>query len=115
MGSITCTGSIISFGKLSERLNSNALALPGRDQINMALGATSAAGLIGFCATSDPTLAAVSLAAGVLSSGALGLHMTASIGGADMPVVITLLNSYSGWVSAAVLHFHSTLHYSTFL
>ena len=43
----------------------------------------------------------LSLGAGVVSSGALGLHMTASIGGADMPVVITLLNSYSGWALCA--------------
>jgi H+-translocating NAD(P) transhydrogenase len=49
--------------------------------------------------TSDPTLATLALTTGVLSSGALGLHMTSSIGGADMPVVVTLLNSYSGWVS----------------
>lgn len=59
------------------------------------------AGLAGFCVTGDPTLAALSLGAGVVSSGALGLHMTASIGGADMPVVITLLNSYSGWALCA--------------
>ena len=52
-----------------------------------------------FCVTSDPTLASLALTTGVLSSGALGLHMTSSIGGADMPVVVTLLNSYSGWVS----------------
>lgn len=67
----------------------------------MGLGATSVAGLAGFCLTGDPTLAALSLTAGVVSSGALGLHMTASIGGADMPVVITLLNSYSGWALCA--------------
>lgn len=54
-----------------------------------------------FCATGDPTIAAISLASGIVSSGALGLHMTNSIGGADMPVVITLLNSYSGWALCA--------------
>jgi len=101
MGSITATGSVIAYGKLAGSLDSGALQLPGRDQINMGLGATSVAGMLGFLALSDPTLAAASLAAGVLSSGALGLHMTASIGGADMPVVITLLNSYSGWALCA--------------
>lgn len=82
-------------------LDSAALKLPGRDVINVGLGLTSVAGLAGFCVTGDPTLAALSLGAGVVSSGALGLHMTASIGGADMPVVITLLNSYSGWALCA--------------
>ena len=51
-----------------------------------------------FCVSSDPTIASLALTTGVLSSGCLGLHMTSSIGGADMPVVVTLLNSYSGWV-----------------
>eukprot|EP00597_Dinobryon_sp_UTEXLB2267_P000363 CAMPEP_0170073608 /NCGR_PEP_ID=MMETSP0019_2-20121128/10997_1 /TAXON_ID=98059 /ORGANISM="Dinobryon sp., Strain UTEXLB2267" /LENGTH=970 /DNA_ID=CAMNT_0010283251 /DNA_START=268 /DNA_END=3180 /DNA_ORIENTATION=- len=101
MGSITATGSVIAYGKLAGSLNSAALQLPGRDLINVGLGATSAAGLLGFCVTGDPTLAALSLGAGVASSGLLGLHMTASIGGADMPVVITLLNSYSGWALCA--------------
>jgi H+-translocating NAD(P) transhydrogenase len=101
MGSITATGSVIAYGKLAEKLSSNALALPFRDPLNMGLGALSAAGLLGFCVTADPTMAAVCLTGGALSSGLLGLHMTASIGGADMPVVITLLNSYSGWALCA--------------
>lgn len=101
MGSITATGSVIAYGKLAGSMSSAALQLPGRDAINMALAGTSVAGLVGFCATGDPTLAALSLGAGVVSSGALGLHMTQSIGGADMPVVITLLNSYSGWALCA--------------
>ncbi len=101
MGSITATGSVIAWGKLSERMSSNALQLPQRDQINMGLAGVSAAGLLGFVATSDPTLGAIALGSGSLAAGALGLHMTASIGGADMPVVITLLNSYSGWALCA--------------
>lgn len=101
MGSITATGSVIAYGKLSGSLSSAALQLPARDQINMGLAATSVLGLTGFCVTGDPTLAALSLGAGVASSGLLGLHMTQSIGGADMPVVITLLNSYSGWALCA--------------
>jgi NAD(P) transhydrogenase len=101
MGSITATGSVIAYKKLAGTMSSNALQLPMRDQINMGLGAASVAGLAGFCITGDPTLGAICLGTGVLSSGALGLHMTASIGGADMPVVITLLNSYSGWALCA--------------
>jgi len=101
MGSITATGSVIAYGKLAGSISSTALQLPGRDAINVGLAGTSVAGLVGFCATGDPTLAALSLGAGVVSSGALGFHMTQSIGGADMPVVITLLNSYSGWALCA--------------
>lgn len=101
MGSITATGSVIAWGKLSENMPSAAMQLEMRDQINIGLAGASAAGLVGFCATSSPTFGALCLGTGVVSSGALGLHMTNSIGGADMPVVITLLNSYSGWALCA--------------
>merc|ERR1719223_662930 len=101
MGSITATGSVIAYKKLAGTMSSEALQLPMRDQINMGLGAASLAGMVGYCATGDPMLGALALGTGVVSSGALGLHMTASIGGADMPVVITLLNSYSGWALCA--------------
>lgn len=101
MGAITATGSVIACGKLAELMDSSALQLPGRDQLNMGMGAASLASLVGFATTSDPFVAGACLATGTAMSGALGLHMTASIGGADMPVVITLLNSYSGWALAA--------------
>lgn len=97
MGSITFTGSCVAYGKLAGKIKSGALSLPGRDYINMALGGASALGMATFVASSSPALSAAALTTGVVSSGALGLHMTSSIGGADMPVVITLLNSYSGW------------------
>uniref|UniRef100_A0A7S0DKH4 proton-translocating NAD(P)(+) transhydrogenase n=1 Tax=Amorphochlora amoebiformis TaxID=1561963 RepID=A0A7S0DKH4_9EUKA len=101
MGAITCTGSIIACAKLAEKMSSKPLALPGRDAMNIVMGAGSAACMAGFMMTSDPATAALCLAGGVGLSGALGFHMTASIGGADMPVVITLLNSYSGWALCA--------------
>ena len=101
MGSITTTGSIIACGKLSEMLDSKPMQLPGRDFLNIGLAGLSATSLMGFVATADPTIAANCLGLGVLSSSALGFHMTSSIGGADMPVVITLLNSYSGWALCA--------------
>merc|ERR1711871_1155156 len=101
MGSITATGSLIAYDKLAEKLDSAALALTGRDQINMGLGGVSLASMGAYVLTGDPTVAALALGTGIAASGALGLHMTASIGGADMPVVITLLNSYSGWALCA--------------
>jgi NAD(P) transhydrogenase len=101
MGAITATGSVIAWGKLSERLDSKPLALPGRDYMNLGMAAASVGGMYGFVTTKDPSTAATCLGLGTASSSLLGLHMTASIGGADMPVVITLLNSYSGWALCA--------------
>jgi len=97
MGAITVTGSIIACGKLAEVFDSSALQLKYRDQLNIGLGAVSGLSLAGFVASGDPVSAGLCLASGTASAGALGFHMTKSIGGADMPVVITLLNSYSGW------------------
>merc|ERR1712167_424287 len=107
MGAITVTGSVVAAGKLAELwkisslFDSKPLQLPGKDVGNAAMAMTSAAGLAGFVTTKDPSVAAGCLAAGTSASGLLGLHMTASIGGADMPVVVTLLNSYSGWALCA--------------
>mmetsp|Transcript_23132 Transcript_23132/g.32666 ORF Transcript_23132/g.32666 Transcript_23132/m.32666 type:complete len:1037 (-) Transcript_23132:103-3213(-) len=101
MGSITATGSVIAYGKLAEKLSSNPLALPGRDLMNLGMGAASLIAMVKFMGTNDASTANACLATGVISSGLLGFHMTASIGGADMPVVITLLNSYSGWALCA--------------
>jgi len=110
IGGITATGSMIAFGKLAGLLKPAALSLPGRDQINLAGLALCAGGMAAFLNPSlgtdalsmDPEtlrLASLGLVAGV--SSLLGLHLTASIGGADMPVVITILNSYSGWALCA--------------
>jgi NAD(P) transhydrogenase len=101
MGSITFSGSVIACLKLAEKMDSKPLQLPGRDIGNVGLGVVSVGSLVGFMQTKDPTMAAVYLNSGIFSSTALGFHMTASIGGADMPVVITLLNSYSGWALCA--------------
>lgn len=101
IGSITFTGSLVAFGKLDGRLSSAPLKLAARDQINMGLGAaTLGAGAVVMGA---PTLGTglLCLSGALGTSGILGWHMTASIGGADMPVVITVLNSYSGWALCA--------------
>jgi NAD(P) transhydrogenase len=89
------------YGKLAGKIDSAPLKLPNRDQLNIGMAAGSVLSLAAFMASGDPTIQGIALATGVSLSGALGLHMTKSIGGADMPVVITLLNSYSGWALCA--------------
>ena len=101
IGGVTATGSLIAFGKLNENLSSAALALPGRDMMNIAAGAATF-GCMGLLMCNVSHTANMAALAGMFClSGGLGLHMTASIGGADMPVVITVLNSYSGWALCA--------------
>jgi len=101
IGGVTATGSVVAFGKLAEMLSSAPMALPNRDMINMAAGAATFGCMAMFIANPSPTLGLASLLGMSVLSGGLGLHMTASIGGADMPVVITVLNSYSGWALCA--------------
>ena len=108
IGGVTFSGSVVAFGKLSGMMDSAPLQLPGRDQLNLGMLAICGFGLAAFLSPAliasgvDPeTLKLSSLGlAGVVSS-LLGWHLTASIGGADMPVVITVLNSYSGWALVA--------------
>ncbi|MGY1624678.1 Re/Si-specific NAD(P)(+) transhydrogenase subunit beta [Geodermatophilus sp. SYSU D00965] len=97
IGAVTLTGSIVAFLKLSARIKSNPLMLPGRNWLN--LGA-----LVAFAGLTVAFVVAPSL--GVLAvvtvlALALGWHLVASIGGGDMPVVVSMLNSYSGWAAAA--------------
>ncbi|GMH70025.1 hypothetical protein TL16_g05306 [Triparma laevis f. inornata] len=101
IGSVTTTGSLVAFGKLDGRMDSAPMKLDAKDQINMGLAAaTLGAGAVIMGA---PTfgLGATVLGGSFVTSGVLGWHTAASIGGADMPVVITVLNSYSGWALCA--------------
>ena len=101
IGGVTATGSIVAFGKLNENLSSAALALPNRDMMNMVAGATMFGCMGLFMANLGHTSNLAAMTGMFFLSGGLGAHMTASIGGADMPVVITVLNSYSGWALCA--------------
>ncbi|BBB01551.1 putative pyridine nucleotide transhydrogenase, beta subunit [Actinacidiphila reveromycinica] len=97
IGAVTFTGSIIAFLKLSARIKSSPLMLPGRNYLNIGalvafVGLTAA-----FVASPDIGLLIAVTAVAL----ALGLHLVASIGGGDMPVVVSMLNSYSGWAAAA--------------
>ncbi|HZZ96862.1 MAG TPA: Re/Si-specific NAD(P)(+) transhydrogenase subunit beta [Jatrophihabitantaceae bacterium] len=97
IGAVTFTGSIIAFLKLSARINSKPLMLPGKNALNLgALGAFVAL-TVAFVASPHLWLLVAMTAIALL----LGLHLVASIGGGDMPVVVSMLNSYSGWAAAA--------------
>ncbi|WP_294645544.1 NAD(P)(+) transhydrogenase (Re/Si-specific) subunit beta [uncultured Aureimonas sp.] len=98
IGAVTFTGSVVAYGKLSGRLDSKALVLPNRHAINLA-GVVVALilGIVYFNGAGLWTLILVAILAG-----ALGWHLIMAIGGADMPVVVSMLNSYSGWAAAAI-------------
>jgi len=96
IGAVTFTGSIIAYLKLSARMKSTPLTLPGRNLLNLAALLVSA-GLIVWLVVAPSLLPLVLL---TVISLALGLHLVAAIGGGDMPVVVSMLNSYSGWAAA---------------
>jgi NAD(P) transhydrogenase subunit beta len=98
IGAVTFTGSIVAFGKLRGIIKSKALTLPGKHWLNLAAIIVSFALMILFIIQSGNILY---LAVMTVIALLLGLHLVASIGGADMPVVISMLNSYSGWATAA--------------
>ena len=98
IGAITFTGSVIAYGKLAGRVDSVATKLPGGHMLNAAASALSLITLVwyfntgGFFPLFLMTLAALFI----------GYHLIMGIGGADMPVVVSMLNSYSGWAAAAI-------------
>ncbi|MDQ3716258.1 MAG: NAD(P)(+) transhydrogenase (Re/Si-specific) subunit beta, partial [Actinomycetota bacterium] len=97
IGAVTFTGSIVAFLKLSGRIRSNPLMLPSHNWLN--LGALVAFAALTAAFVVRPTLGLL-ITVTVLAL-ALGAHLVASIGGGDMPVVVSMLNSYSGWAAAA--------------
>jgi NAD(P) transhydrogenase subunit beta len=100
VGALTCTGSIVAWGKLRGTLSGRPLLLPGRHALN-AIAAIGALGLVvPVVLSADPDGVAYLGVIAVLA-GLLGVHLVMAIGGADMPVVVSLLNSYSGWAAAA--------------
>jgi NAD(P) transhydrogenase subunit beta len=98
IGAITFTGSVIAFLKLSGRMSGASIILPARHAVNIAL-AVLLVGLIVHFVNSESHLAFWSL---TLTSFAIGGLLIIPIGGADMPVVISMLNSYSGWAAAGI-------------
>jgi len=98
IGAITFTGSIIAYGKLAGKISSNALTLPGRHMLNLA--AFALCFILGAMYLSGAGLWTMLIVAVI--AGAIGCHLILAIGGADMPVVVSMLNSYSGWAAAAI-------------
>lgn len=101
IGAVTFSGSVIAFGKLSARIGGKPLLLPGRHLLNLA-------GLLAVIWFGVQFVQAESIEAGMLPLIVMtviallfGIHMVMAIGGADMPVVVSMLNSYSGWAAAA--------------
>ncbi len=101
IGAVTFTGSVIAFGKLSGRITSKPLALPARHWLNLGLGLACIVLGVQFVGAQGHAAGAVPLIIMTLIAFVFGAHMVMAIGGADMPVVISMLNSYSGWAAAA--------------
>ncbi|KAJ0288882.1 hypothetical protein COL940_001876 [Colletotrichum noveboracense] len=103
IGGITFTGSIVAFLKLAGRMSSKPLMLPGRHILNSGMLTANIATMGAFVtmAPGSPMIAAAALSANTILSFIKGYTTTAAIGGADMPVVITVLNAYSGFALVA--------------
>ncbi|MFK8186339.1 MAG: Re/Si-specific NAD(P)(+) transhydrogenase subunit beta, partial [Phormidesmis sp.] len=100
IGAVTFTGSVVAFGKLRAIISSKPLTLPGRHLLNLGLLVGTVA--LGFVFMGAEGTAGLPALLGMCAlAGLLGMHLVAAIGGADMPVVISMLNSYSGWAAAA--------------
>ncbi|VFS53593.1 NAD(P) transhydrogenase subunit beta [Moellerella wisconsensis] len=101
IGAVTFTGSIVAYGKLSGKMTSKPLMLPHRHKINLAALVVSFILMLIFVNTHSVGLQVFTMLVMTLIALAFGWHLVASIGGADMPVVVSMLNSYSGWAAAA--------------
>ena len=98
IGAITFTGSVVAFGKLSGKIDGKVYKLPGGHGLNLvALVISILLGLLYFNGSGIWTIIIMSVLAGFI-----GWHLIMGIGGADMPVVVSMLNSYSGWAAAAI-------------
>lgn len=98
IGAVTFTGSIVAFGKLRGVISSSPLNLPHKHKMNLAAVVVSTLLMLYFVNADGSMFALIVM---TLIAFAFGYHLVASIGGADMPVVVSMLNSYSGWAAAA--------------
>lgn len=101
IGAVTFSGSVIAFAKLSGRISGNPLLLPARHWLNLGLLMISIWLCMQFLQGAETGGGTWALLLMTLIALAFGVHMVMAIGGADMPVVVSMLNSYSGWAAAA--------------
>jgi NAD(P) transhydrogenase subunit beta len=101
IGALTFTGSVVAYGKLSGMIGGQPMLLPARHWLNLAMFIGVIVIAVEFVGTADHDQAIMLLLAMTVIALLFGIHMVAAIGGADMPVVISMLNSYSGWAAAA--------------
>ncbi len=101
IGAVTFTGSVVAYGKLSGKISSKPMMLPNRHKLNLAALVVSFVLLLIFVKTNSVGLQVFAMLIMTVIALAFGWHLVASIGGADMPVVVSMLNSYSGWAAAA--------------
>ena len=99
IGSLTFTGSVIAWGKLQGVIRSKPFLLPGRHLLNLAM--VLACIWLGWVMVQGGERSLDALLAATVISGIIGIHLVMAIGGADMPVVVSILNSYSGWAASA--------------
>ncbi|MGH0241661.1 NAD(P)(+) transhydrogenase (Re/Si-specific) subunit beta [Sinorhizobium meliloti] len=98
IGAITFSGSVIAFLKLDGRMSGKPILLPQRHLLNVILGLVLVGLVIALCASANPLVFWGIVLLGVI----LGVTLIVPIGGADMPVVVSMLNSYSGWAAAGI-------------
>ena len=98
IGAITFTGSVVAYGKLAGRFNTTATQLPGGHVLNAAAAILSVVSLLWYFQSGDMLPLLIMTVAALF----IGWHLIMGIGGADMPVVVSMLNSYSGWAAAAI-------------
>ncbi len=101
VGAITFTGSIIACLKLNGSMSGNPLILPARHLLNLLILVITLGLGVWFVLSPDPSVGLIPLIIATVLTALFGVHMVMAIGGADMPVVVSMLNSYSGWAAAA--------------
>lgn len=100
IGAMTFTGSIVAYGKLSGKMSGKPLTLPGRNWINLGIVIVSVALIVWLIFTRGVAAGLIPLILLTVLSLVLGAHLVLAIGGGDMPVVVSMLNSLSGWAAA---------------